>query len=156
MMWRPQILCSICDHSFEALKKDVRLFIASLHNQPIYPKMCYIDIFVNLQPVGWNLKGGLFDPRFGLNGDAGSGISPLDSPAMDCYSMPIDTWHLLPFWVIWLDPKAFSSTCRPASPTWIQWQLPFYKLQLRRSAKNGRNWEGTATKIQDTVETMST
>ena len=46
------ILCSICFHSFWALAKDVRLFIASLHNQPMYPKMCSIDIFVNLQPVG--------------------------------------------------------------------------------------------------------
>ena len=28
------------------------LFIASLDNQPMYPKMCSIDIFVNLQLVG--------------------------------------------------------------------------------------------------------
>ena len=27
-------------------------FIASLHNQQMHPKMCFIDIFVNLQPVG--------------------------------------------------------------------------------------------------------
>ena len=32
--------------------KAVRLLIASPHNQPMYPKMCSIDIFLNLQPVG--------------------------------------------------------------------------------------------------------
>ena len=32
--------------------KAVRLFITSLHNQPMYLKMCTNYIFVNLQPVG--------------------------------------------------------------------------------------------------------
>ena len=50
-------LCSICFHSFGPLAKAVRLFIESLHNQPLYPKLCSIDIFVNIQPTGWNLKG---------------------------------------------------------------------------------------------------
>ena len=35
-----------------ALAKDVRLFIASLHSQLMYPKMCSVNIVVNLQPVG--------------------------------------------------------------------------------------------------------
>ena len=35
-----------------ALANAVRLFIASFHNQLLYPKMCPIYIFVNLQPVG--------------------------------------------------------------------------------------------------------
>ena len=62
---RRHILCSICDHSFGAWRKLYDwLFIASLHNQPMFHKMCSIDIFVNLQPVCWNLKGAIFDPRF--------------------------------------------------------------------------------------------
>ena len=48
---RPHTLCSICFHLFGALAKAVRLSIASLHNQQMYPNMCSIDIFVNLQPV---------------------------------------------------------------------------------------------------------
>ena len=43
---------SICFHSFVALAKVVQLFIASFHNQPMYPKMCSIDIFDKLQLVG--------------------------------------------------------------------------------------------------------
>ena len=58
---RPHILRSICVHSFWALAKAVRLFIASLYNQPMYPKMWSIDIFVSPQPVGWNLKVGIFN-----------------------------------------------------------------------------------------------
>ena len=49
---RPHISCSICFHSFGALVKSVRLFIASHHSQPMYPKMGSIDVFVDLQPVG--------------------------------------------------------------------------------------------------------
>ena len=41
---RLHILWSICVHSIEALLKTVWLFIAPLHNQPMYPKMCSIDI----------------------------------------------------------------------------------------------------------------
>ena len=59
---RPHILCSICFHSFAALAKAVRLFIASLHSQPMYPKMCYLSGFVKLQPVDWNWRGELYDP----------------------------------------------------------------------------------------------
>ena len=68
---RKHILCSICGHSFGALAKDVRLFIASLYNQPMYAEMCSIDMFVKLQLVGRNLKGGLFQPpvwRLGADG----------------------------------------------------------------------------------------
>ena len=49
---RPTILFSISFHSSGALTKAARLFIAPLHNQPMYPKMCYVDIFANLQLVG--------------------------------------------------------------------------------------------------------
>ena len=39
-----------------------KLYDSSLHHftasQPMHPKMCCIGIFVDLQPVGWNLKGG--------------------------------------------------------------------------------------------------
>ena len=34
---RPHILCSICIHSFGAHARAVRLFIASLHSQPMCP-----------------------------------------------------------------------------------------------------------------------
>ena len=53
---RPHLLFSIRFHSFGAVAKAVRLFIASLHSQPMYPKMRSIDFFDNLQPVGINLK----------------------------------------------------------------------------------------------------
>ena len=64
--WRLHIhvLCFIGVHSFSGLAKAVRLFIASFHSQPMYPKMCSIDIFVDLRPVNRNLKGGLFNPLF--------------------------------------------------------------------------------------------
>ena len=39
--------------------------VASFHNQQMYPKMCSIDTFDNLQPVGEILNGGLLDPQFG-------------------------------------------------------------------------------------------
>ena len=38
----------ICFHPFGALAKAVGLLITSLHTQPMYPKMCSIDIFANL------------------------------------------------------------------------------------------------------------
>ena len=41
-------LGSICVHSFWALAKTVDCLL----HQQMYPKMCSIDIFVNLQPVG--------------------------------------------------------------------------------------------------------
>ena len=51
--------------------------IASLYSQPMYRKMCPIDIFVDLQPFGCNLKGGLFNPAFdGLGGQAPSTARP--------------------------------------------------------------------------------
>ena len=47
-------------------------------SQPVYPKMCSIDIFVNLQLVGQNFKGGLFDPRFEeLGVGVGVGYGPI-------------------------------------------------------------------------------
>ena len=69
--------------------------MASLHSQPIYPKMCSIDdIIDNLQLVGWNLKGGLFDPGFGGYADMGSGIGPFSSPPMGSYLLHIDIYGL--------------------------------------------------------------
>ena len=45
--------------SFATLVKVIeRLFMASLHSQP----MCSLDIFVDIQPFGYILKLGLFDP----------------------------------------------------------------------------------------------
>ena len=37
-------------------KLYLRLFKASFHSQPMYPKWCSIDIFISLQLVGWNVK----------------------------------------------------------------------------------------------------
>ena len=60
---RPHILRSICYHWIVALAKDVRLLIASIHNQPMCPDTSSIDIFDNLPLVGWNLKARIFDPK---------------------------------------------------------------------------------------------
>ena len=57
----PHIFCAIYVHSFEVLSKAVRLFTASLHSQPVCSQMCSINILVDLQPVDWNLKRGLFE-----------------------------------------------------------------------------------------------
>ena len=44
------ILCSNCVHTFGALAKAVGLFLHhALHDQPMFPKMCSIGIFVNHQ-----------------------------------------------------------------------------------------------------------
>ena len=66
--------------------RSLILGFASLHNQQMYPKMCSIDNFVNLQSVDLNLKGGLFDPRFGGYGRREwSGNGPFDSSPMGSY-----------------------------------------------------------------------
>ena len=78
---RPHIICSICVHSFGALEKAVRLFMASLHSQLMRSQMCSIYIFVNLQPNGWHFNVGLFDPVpavWGL-GETNVGNSLFDS-----------------------------------------------------------------------------
>ena len=63
---QPHLLRSICVHLLGALAKPVRLFVASLRSQLMF------SMFVDLQEFGWNLKGGLLDPRFGgLNGTMG-------------------------------------------------------------------------------------
>ena len=50
----------------------VRLITASLHIQP--SAGCDVDLDVNLKLVNGNLKGGLSDPRFGVEGTLGAGI----------------------------------------------------------------------------------
>ena len=58
--------------SFGALAKNVRLFMASLHSQPMALQMHAIYIFVDFQPIGCNLKGGLINPiQFGRLGARG-------------------------------------------------------------------------------------
>ena len=99
-----------------ALSKAVRLFIASLHNQSMYPKMCSIDIFDDLKLVGWNLKGGHFYPRFrGIGGRTGSGIGPFDNPLMGSYYLPIDIYglSLTVFQLFSLLQKHFRPSVRP-------------------------------------------
>ena len=52
--------CTICVHSFGAL---VKMYDCSLHHftaSQYIIKCAPYDIFINLQPVGWNLKEGLF------------------------------------------------------------------------------------------------
>ena len=106
---RPHILCSICFYSFGSLVKTVWLFIASLHNQSIYPKMCSIDIFNNLQLVGWNLKGRLFDPRL-----EGLGGALWDRGILALY------WHIrsicFPFGVIIWHQKHFFPSVHTSDP----------------------------------------
>ena len=65
-----------------------RLFMESLHHQPMCSEMCSLDIFIDLQPFGCNLKGGLFDPpspQWGVRGCGWSRIGPFDSPPMCSY-----------------------------------------------------------------------
>ena len=75
-------LSSICIHSFGVLAKAVRLFMGSLHSQPMCSQTYAVDIFVNLQPFGRNLKRRFSVP---LHGRLGSGIGPFDSPPMGSY-----------------------------------------------------------------------
>ena len=49
----------------------------SLHNQPMYPNMCFIDIFINLQQIGWNMKGDSSTPGLGVRGTWGRGWANL-------------------------------------------------------------------------------
>ena len=86
--WRLHILCSIRVHSFGALAK------ASLHNQPMCPKMCSTDIFIDLQPVSWNLKGDFLTLVLEVGGTWASGISPFDSSSMGSYSSPLTLYGL--------------------------------------------------------------
>ena len=80
---------------------------AAIQNRPKL-KMCSIDILDNLQPVGWNLKGRLFDPQFGrLRGTWGSGWA---------YLMPAHGFLLSPFWHI--SPTVFELF------TWLQKAFP--------------------------------
>ena len=48
---RRHILCSISVHSFGALAKAVRLFIASPRNQLMCSQICFFDIFVDLAEI---------------------------------------------------------------------------------------------------------
>ena len=73
-----------------------KLYDCSLQHfsQPMGPKMCSIDIWVDLQLVGWNLKGRLFTiPSLGsrLSETWGSGISSFNSSPTGSYLLPIDT-----------------------------------------------------------------
>ena len=83
------------------LARTVRLYIASLHNQLMYPKMCSIDIFVDIQPVGWLKfeRETFFRPLPGLQvrvGQWGSRMGPIDSSLMGSYEFSVDKYDLLP------------------------------------------------------------
>ena len=69
---RPYILCLICVHSFGALVKAVRLFMASAHSQKMSYQTHSSEIGVDLQPFGCKLKVGLFDHRFGDEAEVGA------------------------------------------------------------------------------------
>ena len=113
------LLCSIYFHSFGALVKAVRLYMASFHNQPSYHKICSIDIFVTLHPEIW--KWDFSTPRFG--GPCGVGDGPIRYPAHGFLLASL--WHI---WVIYLKSAS-------ACPTRIRWQMPLLRLSLRRVAK---------------------
>ena len=118
-------------------RKLYDIFIASLHNQPMYPKMCYINIFVNLQPVGWNLKKRLFAPLFGeFEGHPGWGWahSIIRFPLTHMVYLSIS----YRFCVISLERGRgcwwlICSVRLPARPTRIGWQIPLQKLSRRRA-----------------------
>ena len=73
---RLRILYSLCVESFGALAKAVRLLRTSLQSQKMSCQTCStsrIDILVDFQPFGCNLKGGGgFDPHFEGCGRRGS------------------------------------------------------------------------------------
>ena len=113
---RPQI--------FWTLAKAVRLFFASLHSRPMCPQMCSNDIVVDVQPVGWTLKEGLFLHPLGLRRVRGSGIGPFDSLPICSYWLPIDIYGIsYRFRVIYLAKKRSRPSLRP---TRIRWQLPIF------------------------------
>ena len=94
---RPQILCSICFHSFVALAKTVRLFTASLYIEPMCSQICSLDIFVHLQPFGCNIKRRLIDPLSHLiRRTLGSGLGLFDcTPTLCSYYLPTGTYGLI-------------------------------------------------------------
>ena len=58
-----------------------RLFIASLHNQPVYPKMCWIDISTASNWLAEILKGDFLTPvplvwGFGWTWGGGTPVAP--------------------------------------------------------------------------------
>ena len=57
-----------------ALVKTVRMFTASVLNQPMHPKMCVINICFKL--VGWNMKGVFSTPVWGFGN---RGLAPISS-----------------------------------------------------------------------------
>ena len=66
-------------------------------SQSMYPKLCSIDTFVNLQPFGWNMTDGLFYLLvWGQRREVRDG--PFDSPSMGSYISSLVC--LLPYWVI--------------------------------------------------------
>ena len=60
MVIKPLDDCTYCARSaftqLGALVKAVRLFTASVHSQIMYPKMCSIDIYADLQAFECNLS----------------------------------------------------------------------------------------------------
>ena len=133
---RPHILCSICFYSFGTSAIAARLFIGSLHNQPMYPKMCSIGISSNLQLVGWNLKGGLFDRRFGVTGTCGRGWANSIAHSWVPISSPLTHMvYLLP--VFELVSCSISASARPTrirfkyrsrSYRFVEWQKIIRKI----------------------------
>ena len=73
---------------FWALAKSVRLFIASLHNQPVCSHVCCLGIFVDVQPYGCNLKRELCNQHQfgGLDARGGCTIVMLDIASGQCAS----------------------------------------------------------------------
>ena len=82
-------LCSIWDHSGGGGLGESCLssIIASLNDKSACSHMCSIDIFVDLQRAGLNLKGALFDPRFGGYEDVRSGTGQFISSLLFSYGL---------------------------------------------------------------------
>ena len=97
-------------------------------------QMCCQDIFVNIQPFGCNLKGGLFEPQdegLQLKRARRSGMAHSAARHWVSISSPLTHMvYLLPFMSFLTGWKSIFAR-RPR----IRWQLPPKKLLLCRMAK---------------------
>ena len=85
-------------------------------------------------PIDWlkfeNCKGVLSTPVLGVHGARrGSGLGPLDSPPVDSYYLPIDSYGLSLTVLSYLGSSKSVSPARPnARSTRMRWQISLYKV----------------------------
>ena len=125
---------------------------------PIYPKMFSIDIFVNLQPAGWNLKARLFDLLvWGVRESSGVlGWAyeiawqwvPISSPLTN----RVD---LLRFWVIYLVPKALEATTSSSSKNYFFIKASTTTWHILTRAHQPQHWEITPINWRNRLQFVS-